>query len=253
MLGLLLAAAFSGLGYRLVDLQYLRHDELSAKAESNTKREFLFEPRRGDILDIAGNVLATSTFAKTICADPVLMDDHQADVVARAIAPLLQVNDRVLYQRLAMRSRVNEKGETNSVQYTRIKQRVPVETWAKIQNVMTNLTFGVDEKKLSKNEQASYRALRQKAIFTEDFPIRVYPNQSLAAHILGYAQTEDVEVNSNYVSEIVGTDGIEKTLDSKLSGVAGWRLTETDRRGREMAVVGVVLVEGSAQLGQVVF
>src|SRR5215475_13763544 len=92
MLGLLLVAAFSGLGYRLVDLQCLRHDELSAKAESNTKREFVFEPRRGDILDIKGNVLATSTFAKTICADPSLMNDRQADEVARAIAPLLNVN-----------------------------------------------------------------------------------------------------------------------------------------------------------------
>ena len=37
------------LGYRLVDLQVLRHGELSEKAESNTRREFVFEPRRGDI------------------------------------------------------------------------------------------------------------------------------------------------------------------------------------------------------------
>src|ERR1700743_2377609 len=125
MLGLLLGAVFSGLGYRLVDLQCLRHDELSAKAESNTHREFVFEPRRGDILDVKGNVLATSAFAKTVCVDPTLMNDRQADVVARAIAPLLQVNDRVLFQRLAMRSRVNEKGETNLIQYARIKQRVP--------------------------------------------------------------------------------------------------------------------------------
>jgi cell division protein FtsI/penicillin-binding protein 2 len=234
LLGLLLGAAFSGLGYRLVDLQCLRHDELSAKAESNTRREFVFEPRRGDILDAKGNVLATSTFAKTVCADPSLMTDRQADVVARAIAPLLQANDRALFQRLATRTRLSDKGETNLVQYVRIKQRVPMEAWGKIQAAMTNLSFGVDEKKLTKNEQASYRALRQKAIFAEDFPIRVYPNQSLAAHVLGYAQTEDVEINSNVVSEIVGTDGIEKTMDEKLSGVAGWRLTETDRRGREL-------------------
>jgi cell division protein FtsI/penicillin-binding protein 2 len=99
---------------------------------------------------------------------------------------------------------------------------------------MTNLSFGVDEKKLLKTEQASYRACRQKAVFAENFPVRVYPNQSLAAHVLGYAQTEDVDINGNVVSEILGTDGIEKTMDEKLSGVAGWRLTETDRRGREL-------------------
>jgi cell division protein FtsI (penicillin-binding protein 3) len=236
-LGLVLIAAFSGLGYRLVDLQVMRHGELSERAESNTRREFVFEPRRGDILDVKGNVLATSMFAKTLCADPSLMNEKQADVVAHALAPLLQVDDRTLFKRLATRTRINEKGETNLVQYVRIKQRVPVETWEKIQAAMTNLNFNVDEKKLTKTEQAAYRALRQKAVFAENYPIRVYPNQSLAAHILGYAQTEDAEINSNVVSEIVGTDGIEKTMDEKLAGVAGWRLTEADRRGRELVAL----------------
>jgi cell division protein FtsI/penicillin-binding protein 2 len=234
MLGLLVVAAFSGLGYRLVDLQCLRHDELSAKAESNTHREFVFAPRRGDILDAKGTVLATSTYAKTVCADPSLMDDRQADAVARAIAPLLQIDSQVLYKKLATRTRVNDKGQTNAMHYVRIKQRVPIETWEKIQAAVTNLSFGVDEKKLNKSDQLAYRVARQKGVFAENFPIRIYPNQSLAAHILGYAQTEDAEINSNVISEIVGTDGIEKTMDDRLSGVAGWRLTETDRKGREL-------------------
>ena len=55
-LAILLAAAFAGLGYRLVDLQVLRHQDLSAKAEQNTHSEFLLEPRRGDILDTRGNL-----------------------------------------------------------------------------------------------------------------------------------------------------------------------------------------------------
>ncbi|HLX72380.1 MAG TPA: penicillin-binding protein 2 [Verrucomicrobiae bacterium] len=237
LLGMLLIAAFAGLGYRLVDIQYLRHDELSAKAESNTKREFVFAPRRGEILDIKGNVLATSTTAKTICADPSLMNDRQADIVARALAPLLQVNDRALYQRLANRTRITDKGRTNLIHYVRLEQRVPVETWQKIQDTMTNLSFGVDEKKLSKLEQPAYRALHQKSIFAEDYPIRVYPNQTLAAHVLGYAQTQDADVNGDTVSEIVGLDGIERTMDDKLSGAAGWRLTETDPRGRELVAL----------------
>ena len=36
-LTVLLAAAFLGLGYRLVDLQVLRHDELAKEAEKNTQ------------------------------------------------------------------------------------------------------------------------------------------------------------------------------------------------------------------------
>ena len=56
----LLGAAFAGLGYRLVDLQVLRHGELSVKAEQNTQREYWIAPRRGDILDVNGNLLAGS-------------------------------------------------------------------------------------------------------------------------------------------------------------------------------------------------
>ena len=87
-----LGAAFAGLGYRLVDLQVLRHDELSAKAEQNTQREFRQAPRRGDILDVNGDILATSVAVKTICADPSLIGNFQP-VVARALAPLLQLNE----------------------------------------------------------------------------------------------------------------------------------------------------------------
>jgi cell division protein FtsI/penicillin-binding protein 2 len=36
----LLCLAFAGLGSRLVELQVLRHDELAAKAQQNTQREF---------------------------------------------------------------------------------------------------------------------------------------------------------------------------------------------------------------------
>src|ERR1051326_359234 len=87
MMLLLLAAAFGGLSYRLVDLQVLRHDELSTRAQQNTQREFLFEPRRGDILDCKGNILATSISVKVICADPTLIGNRQAEI-AHAIAPI---------------------------------------------------------------------------------------------------------------------------------------------------------------------
>jgi len=88
----LLGLAFAGLGYRLVDLQVLRHDELAGKAQQNTQREFWQAPRRGDILDARGNLLATSIFVKTVCADPGLIGNQQA-VVARALAPLLQMSE----------------------------------------------------------------------------------------------------------------------------------------------------------------
>ena len=50
---------------------------------------------------------------------------------------------------------------------------------------MTNLTFGLDEKKLSEKDRIFYKNLRKKAIFAADDQLRVYPNASLAAHEAG--------------------------------------------------------------------
>jgi cell division protein FtsI/penicillin-binding protein 2 len=232
-LAILLCIAFAGLGYRLVDLQVLRHDALSAKAQQNTQREYLLEPRRGDIVDAKGTLLATSVMMKMVCADPRLLGVRQAEV-AHALAPLLVENEVKLFQKLLPRLRQNEKHETVTNGFVLLKKKVPVETWEKIQATMTNLSFGLDETKLSRTERAFYRDLRQKAVFARDDQMRVYPNQALAAHVLGFATAEEREVDDNAITEISGKDGLELTLDSKLKGVRGWRRTEADRRNHEL-------------------
>jgi cell division protein FtsI/penicillin-binding protein 2 len=101
---------------------------------------------------------------------------------------------------------------------------------------MTNLSFGVDEKKLSRAGRAFFRNLRTSAIFTDpvDDQLRVYPNGPLAAHVLGFTGTEN---GSNHVSQTVGRDGVELILNPALSGVAGWRVTQTDRQKRELVAL----------------
>ena len=228
---LLLGMAFAGLGYRLLDLQVIRHEELSALAEKNTQLEYLLEPRRGDILDVKGNPLATTVVTKTVCADPSLLGTNNVEV-AHALAPLLQMPEAQLSQLLAP---LREKGgEIVTNRYAMLKRRVPSETWEKIQATMTNLTFGMTEKGLSLAEKNRLRILRQKTIIARDEQMRVYPSQKLAAHVLGYAETEEKKVEDIPLYEIVGRDGIEKTLNSKLAGVRGWRVTETDKQRREL-------------------
>jgi len=91
-MALLMAIAFVCLGYRLVDLQVLQHDKLRHDSEDSTRRLFLRAPKRGDIRDIRGNVLAGSVFVKTVCANPAIVGDHRSEV-ARVIAPLLEMSD----------------------------------------------------------------------------------------------------------------------------------------------------------------
>lgn len=236
LLVVLLAAAFAGLGYRLVDLQVLRHEELRARAQKNTqpKREILREPRRGDILDARGNQLATSVPVKTVCADPTVMSNYQS-VVAHALSPLLEMPAGELYQRMLPRYRTNDQGKVSPYFSNVLKRKVSVETWERVQLAMSQLDFGVDEKALPKAQQKFFRDLRRAAIFTErvDDQLRLYPNQHLAAHVLGYVGM-DGRTNSTTFGQTIGMDGIEHTLNGKLAGVRGWRVTETDSRRREV-------------------
>src|SRR5271169_2360027 len=180
LLALLLVVAFAGLGYRLVDLQVLRNKELSDKARVNTHKEFLLEPRRGDILDAKGNLLATSVPVKTVCADPALVGNRQSEV-ARAIAPLLGLSEVEVLQRMRPRISTGAKGESRTNHYAVLKRKVPIEAWQKIQAAMTNLSFGLDEKKLPKPERARYRELRLNAIYADpvEDQLRSYPNLAL--------------------------------------------------------------------------
>ena len=238
LLLVLLGLAFGGLGYRLVDLQVLRHDELAALAQQNTGFEFFREPRRGSILDAHGNLLATSIFVKTVCADPVLIGNQRA-TVARALAPLLQMSEADLYQRLLPRVRQTEPGEAVTNRYVVLRHKVRDETWQQIQTAMNRLSFGPDEAGLSRGQRLFLRNLRTHAIFASpvDDQLRVYPNGSLAAHVLGFVSSDELSVDGQPVMETSGRDGIEMSLNSALSGVPGWRVTEMDRRRQELVAL----------------
>ena len=233
-----LSLAFGGLCYRLVDLQVLRHDELSAKAEQNTQREFWQAPRRGDILDVNGNILATSVPVKTICADPSLMGNFQP-LVAHAIATLLKLEETDLVKRLTPYLTRNAKGEivTNNLHYVRLAKNISEENWQQVAAAMTNLTFGVDEKKLPRAQKEFVRNLRNYAVFSEPDQMRVYPNGSLASQVIGFPAAEEEKISGRLVTQIAGRDGVELSLQKQLSGVAGWKVTETDRAQHELVAM----------------
>jgi cell division protein FtsI/penicillin-binding protein 2 len=236
-LGTLLVLAFAGLAYRLVDLQVLRHVELQARAENLTKHIDRLEPRRGNILDIKGNLLATSVFVKTVCANPSLVSNRYADV-AHILAPLLQTNETELAQRLFPRTRM-EKGRAVPVQYVILKEKVPVEVWEKIQAAMLTLPSGAGDKKLSAADRTFIENLRKSAVYTEplDDQLRTYPNQRLAAHVLGYLGSVERTNDGVRTTEVEGVAGIESELNDKLSGVGGFRVTE--RNGRQQELVAL--------------
>lgn len=252
MLALLLGAAFAGLGYRLVDLQVLRHEVLETKARENTQHVYQLEPRRGNILDSKGNLLATSIFVKTVCADPALIGNRQAEV-AHVVAPILGLNEAELTQRLMPRIGRDEKGETRTNHYVVLKRKVSSDDWQKVQSAMSNAVFAGEENITSKKEKAFYRNLRAKAISTDpiDDQLRTYPNQSLASHVIGFTGIIERTNGVGRFLETIGIDGIERMLDAKLKGVRGWRLTEVDGQKREIVSLREQDVEANDGLNAV--
>ena len=230
----LVVLAFIGLGLRLLDLQLWRHAELGALAEKGSQEKIPQAARRGDILDVNGNLLATTVPVKTVCANPLLIGNKQA-AVAHALAPLLQMNEADLLQKLQPRLMKNSKGQTVTNQYAVLQRKVSDETWQKIYCTMTNLPLAIDLSKMSKTERVDFRNvafnLRQHAIFGEDDQLRVYQNGALAAHVLGFVGTKQT---TNNTSELFGYDGIEKFFDNKLEGASGWRVTGMDSRKNEL-------------------
>lgn len=231
----MLVGAFVLLALRLVDLQVLRHEELRERAQQNTVRRIKIPARRGDILDARGNLLASSAMVKNICANPSLIGNRQAEV-ARAIAPILGLNEAHLYQKLLATNRVNDEGKLVAKMYVAITNRVPAETWERVRQTMAKLSIpDMEGRKLTDKERSFLQGLRQQAIALDgpDDQVRRYPHGALAAHVLGFVGRNG-DTNSIDFNQLLGMDGIERTFDEKLSGTAGWRITEKDRRGNEM-------------------
>lgn len=232
LFALCLVGGFCGLGFRLYDLQVLRHEELSEEARNNTERTFVRQPVRGDIRDARGHLLATSKIVKTVCADPSVVGPY-SQVVAQAIAPILEIPQAELEEKLRPRLRMDDKGRPVEVKYTVLKRKVEEEVWQRVRSAMTNVNFGVDETKARAKVKAQLGRIRRRGVFDEPEQMRFYPNASLAAHVIGYVGTAEGG-GKGTADSLQGKDGLELVLNNALTGIQGWRQTETDSALHEL-------------------
>ena len=222
--GVIMLLSFSLLGYRLIDLQVIRHAQLSDAARGNTVRTIVREPRRGNILDARGNLLATSLFVKTICADPGLIGPYGPQLAA-ALAPHLELEQAWIASKLEPKLFQGDAGQMRTNRYVVLKRKVPREKWEEISAGLKELDLGVDESSLTRKQRQMLTSVRR-SIFADrkEDQLRVYPGNRLASHVLGFVGGTDHD----------GKEGIEAVLDSRLTGTRGWRVTETDSRKREV-------------------
>lgn len=220
MFTVLLVLSFGGLGYRMVDLQVFRHQELLAKTTRMRERLQVQPSRRGQIFDAHGHLLATSETVKSVYVDPWLVGEERT-ALARALSPILGMPWEKLAQQMERQEYVDAKGAVLKKRAVPLKHKVAVKDWDRVNAVIRDF------------------ALKPNTIFTEkvDGEIRVYPNGPLAAHVLGFAGDRDPAERSGLGDPLVGKSGIEASLDEELSGTRGVReVIQSERRGELVAM-----------------
>ncbi|OGA98621.1 MAG: penicillin-binding protein 2 [Burkholderiales bacterium RIFCSPHIGHO2_12_FULL_69_20] len=217
----LLAAAFfvllcfGLLGWRLVVLQVVRHDELAERAESNRTAVVPVVPNRGLILDRNGVVLATNYSAYTLEITPSRVSG-ELDAVIDSLAQVLRIEqrDRRRFKRLQDESKRFES--------------LPIRT------------------KLSDEEVARFMAQRYRfpGVDVRARLFRSYPAGEVGSHLIGYIgrinsaeqkamEDWDDEVLANYRgTEVIGKLGLEQRYEQQLHGTTGFEQVETSAGGR---------------------
>lgn len=210
--GALILSCFGVLVFRLWVLQVDRHERLAARADSNRIAVVPIPPRRGEIVDRNGEVLARNLLSYTLEVVPARAGN--IDELIDALNPIVHVS-AVDVRRF--KRRVSESGRYASV-------------------VLRN--------NLNETEASWFaaHAFRFPGVELRARWVRVYPQGKSAAHVVGYiGRISEADVNQldesgelgNYRgTDVIGKKGLEKTWESVLHGKTGFQEVEVNARGK---------------------
>src|SRR3989441_587991 len=176
------------IGARLVQLQVNQHEELASHARSQQVGAIETSPSRGQLLDRQGRELARSIDTESFFADP--REILNTDNTARRITAVTGQD------RAELAGRLSEAKETNK-KFVWIVRRLDIQSASKLDQ------------------------LNLDGIYSRKEPKRYYPNDSLAAHVLGFVGTDEI-----------GLSGVEQYYNEKIRGEGGKVFLERDRDRR---------------------
>ena len=190
---LILTLVWGALMGRMVQIQWLQREKFANRATRQQLHEDITPARPGDLSDRRGRLLATTIAVQSLYVDPSRIVDSFSTACALAHATGLdptEVQQRIIDQR--------------DKRFLWIKRRLSEEEVAQV--VAANLppaTWG----------------------FRPEYQ-RVYPQGSLAAHVLGWRDIDGV-----------AHGGVEEFFHSRLHGIPGRRTVVRDARGFVMDVL----------------
>ena len=188
---LLFVLAFGWIFIKLFTLQVVQGDKLEEKMLGQTIGTVVHYSPRGSILDRNGEKLAVSIMTKTLCVNPLGMDDDPATwqrgkvpqrdprvLAAQLLSPLVGTSQEKLLEIFRQKAH-----------FSYIKRAMEPNEYAKIKEV-------IDQNKLA-------------GFYFEEESKRYYTKNKMAAQVLGFVGDADN-----------GMAGIELSMDPAIQGVA---------------------------------
>ncbi|HTF44388.1 MAG TPA: penicillin-binding protein 2, partial [Terriglobales bacterium] len=178
------------IGLRLVWLQVFRHGDFVERAAKQQQRTFEVAPRRGVLYDRNLRELAMTVSVDSVYAVPSELGENRQNA-AELLARIVHADPRDSFtSQQQMLARFNA-----SRNFSWVARRVDQDTATRV------------------------RELNLKGVYFQKEFKRFYPNNDLAAQVLGYVGTDDT-----------GLGGLERQFDDDMHGTPGHVLTALDAK-----------------------
>ncbi len=181
----------SAITVRLFLLQIVRHQDYVERAQKQQQRTFEVAPRRGVLYDRNLHELAMTVQADSIYADPSQIEDK--DDAARDLAAIVHADP--------------DDAQTSEGQI--------------LNRLKNGHNFAWIARRVSPEAAAKVRAMGLKGIYYQKEFQRFYPDNEIAAQVLGYVGVDDT-----------GLGGLEQKFEPQLHGVSGRMFTAIDAHRR---------------------
>ncbi len=170
-------------------IQLVQGDELAERMRLQVGEDYSLQSPRGAIIDRNGRELAVSTMTKSLFVDPNHVEN--AETLAAELAPLIGKTEQEVLDDIAVGGG-----------FSWIKRRMEHSEYEAVRQLIREKSYG-------------------NCLGFRDEAKRYYPNDVLAANVLGFVGTDDK-----------GLDGIEQAMDKYIKGEVTDTFLYTDRNSR---------------------
>jgi cell division protein FtsI (penicillin-binding protein 3) len=188
------------IGVRLVHLQISQHEVLREKALDQRRDESKSKMLRGSIFDRSERALAMSVRTKSLYADPREIEDVEA--TAKAVANALKIKPQDI-------AKILREGKETNKRFVYLARKLDEDAARKINESLKT-------ENLRKFDEPKFAGLHWR-----EEQKRSYPLGSLAAHVVGFSNADDI-----------GQAGIEQSQEQILRGAIIKKWQDRDRLGR---------------------